>query len=587
MRRHPEILDTLLSFQPRESRGTLGPLLLSPEEEGVSSESTVSVPLHPSPLPTHTSPPPPPPTVSGQGSLEVTHHSSPIRSIRSEPVLATMATNTTLPSGLSAMVLTETRPSDTVNIEMGASSPTLNLEPDTPLQYGTGPPFTIPVSSRAAVQSVTSQQNVKGDLNVDGDTGEGGGRGGVMMEGGGKGEGDGEGGGDASDTGERGEVGEGGGEGEEVELEGGGERREGGESGKVEGSVVNEGTVEGGVSTNEQEITDNSTSRDGAESGGDLLGGGAGGQAGSIMKSQEVLPLDVDLDLPVTPPQPITVTPPSPLLPTTMETVALEIQGEVEEEEEETGGEGIIDPLPSLPGISIVGEARTVTESTEIVSSEEDTVVNINSPLRHPLEPGEHQLEVMEQQLQESVGDGTRDAREADVGMLPSPSSSSSSYRGPLSGVEELATGAVATHLSDPLSIQPHPSQPHPSRPHPLQPHPSQTHPSELYGEQEKSEELQTVGTKSELELVPMAALPPRNPSPFPEMVAGVKEALYSAWIPSPWTQGLLSRPSSVTQQHLTCPGLVADIKMVSPVYMYMCACVWCGHRDQDIPYSG
>ncbi|CAI8035658.1 hypothetical protein GBAR_LOCUS19975, partial [Geodia barretti] len=50
VRRHPQILDTLLSFEPRERRGTLGPLLLSSDEGRFTSDPTISVPLHPSPL---------------------------------------------------------------------------------------------------------------------------------------------------------------------------------------------------------------------------------------------------------------------------------------------------------------------------------------------------------------------------------------------------------------------------------------------------------------------------------------------------------------------------------------------------------
>lgn len=67
---------------------------------------------------------------------------------------------------------------------------------------------------------------------------------------------------------------------------------------------------------------------------------------------------------------------------------------------------------------------------------------------------------------------------------------------------------------------------------------------------------------------------PQRRPSPYPGGEAEVKEALYTAWLPSPWTQELLANPPpSTTTQHLTCPGLVADIKMVGHIYS-VCGCL-------------
>ena len=55
---------------------------------------------------------------------------------------------------------------------------------------------------------------------------------------------------------------------------------------------------------------------------------------------------------------------------------------------------------------------------------------------------------------------------------------------------------------------------------------------------------------------------PERRPSPYPDGAAGVREALYTAWLPSARTQEMLANPREAAQ-HLTCPGLVADVKMV------------------------
>ena len=67
------------------------------------------------------------------------------------------------------------------------------------------------------------------------------------------------------------------------------------------------------------------------------------------------------------------------------------------------------------------------------------------------------------------------------------------------------------------------------------------------------------------------------TPTPQPEVAftqsellkpttAGIKEALYTAWLPSPWTQDILSHGPNIVTQSLTCPGLVADVKTVDPV---------------------
>ena len=74
----------------------------------------------------------------------------------------------------------------------------------------------------------------------------------------------------------------------------------------------------------------------------------------------------------------------------------------------------------------------------------------------------------------------------------------------------------------------------------------------------------EVVTTTTQEVAVPREGLPQRRPSPYPTGEAEVKEALYTAWLPSPWTQELLANPPpGMTTQHLTCPGLVADSKMV------------------------
>ena len=480
VRRNPKILDTLLSFQPRESRGTLGPLLLSPDEGSGASESTVSVPLHPSPLPPITSTP----LAGSQGSLEVTH-TSHIRPIRSEPALVTMATDTTVSQrafttersdvfnrDTVSMVTKVATSTDPVAIEIGASSPTLVSEPDTPLQSGTGTSFTVPATAEPEMKFITSVK-------------------------------------------------------EEGEGEGKGEK---GEGDVVDRGGEGRGRKEGG----EQEYVE-------AGQDGGMMGGG-GGQAGSIMQSQDALPLDMNFDLPAAPLETLPYTPSSPLLPTTMETVALEIQEEVEEEAEEE--EQIEQALPLVD----IGDSRPLSISESPRTSVSGTMPLLSSG-GHPLEQGEHQLEVTEHQPQDS---------DNCIHKLDVHETGISSFH-PLSEVapsDVVFTGAVATHLSDPLTSAPTQST---SSPHLL--HPS-LHPQPCGDQEDVAEELQAVAARGDLGPDPVV-LVPRRPSPFPEVVEGVREALYTAWIPSPWTQGLLSQPSSMTQQHLTCPGLVADIKMV------------------------
>lgn len=512
VRRNPKILDTLLSFQPSESQGTLGPLLLS-HEDGSTSESTVSIPLHPSPLPFLA---PQRPTHTGsQGSLEVTH--SPLRPIRSEPVLATMETNTTMSQSISTDVVSrETSDAVTVvskvatstksvAVEMGASSPTLVSELDTPLPSGTGPLFTMPTTTELEVKFTTGSDEER--------EGEGGGGGGRGLDEGGR---------------------------------GGGSEERGGHSG---------GAEEGATEVPEDGHREQGLQDEVAAVQGEACGGMERvGQAGSIMQSQEVLPLDVNLDLPAAPLQPQPYTPSSPLLPTTMETVALEIQ-EVVEEVEARQGE-LKQPLP-LPEISELGDSP-ISKSPH-TTSEEGILMNVGSsaalsfPAGHTLEEGEHQLEVMEHHPQDS-GAHKLDVQVAGI-------TSPSSFDQLSAPSDPFSAGVVMTHLSDPLSA----GHWHPPQLVPLLP--PQLH--STGGQEDVAEELRTMGTREDVGPDPVV-LPPRRPSPFPEVVAGVKEALYTAWIPNPWTQGVLSWSASVTQQHLTCPGLVADIKAVRTVRLVL-----------------
>ena len=481
VRRNPKILDTLLSFQPQESHGTLGPLLLSSEGDD-TSESTVSVPLHPSPIPSRSLQPP----TGSRGSLEVTH--SPIRPIRSEPVLTTMEMNKTAPQGISSGVKTHMSTSS-VAIEMGASSPTLVLEPDTPVQSGIGTSFTLSPPIKADIKFTTGsdeeeEEGLRDEGEVDGEGG--GGRGGESLL-------------------------------EEVTGEVCGADHWGQQGGVEEGT--DEARGEGGQ--------DRETSVKMEES----------EQAGSIMQSQEALAGDVEIDLLL---DPLSDTPTSPLLPTTMETVALEMQEEqvIQEQSEE-----MKQPLQLIDSGS--GNPLPISESP-LTTCEEGILIDISSSgVTPPLSAG-HQLEVTE--CQQSTDSTAHKLDVQETGILPPFD--------PLSGVPDThLPGTVATHLSDPLlpSHLPLASQ-------------LQVSVEEVV-EDDLAEELKTMGTRGDTGADP-AALPPRRPSPFPEVVEGVREALYTAWIPSPWTQGLLSQPASVTQQHLTCPGLVADIKMVRMIYV-------------------
>lgn len=476
VRRNPKILDTLLSFQPQESHGTLGSLLLSPEGDD-TSELTVSVPLHPSPIPSHSLQPP----TGSQGSLEVTH--SPIRPIRSEPVLTTMETNKTTPHGISSDVQTS-MPTSSVAIEMGASSPTLVLEPDTPLQSGIGTSFTLSPPNKADIKFTTGSDEEEEEGPRD------------------EGEVDGE-----------------GGEGEESLLE------------EVTGEVCGSGHLrqeeQGGVEEG-QEGTDE-VREEGGQDGGNRVKVEESEQAGSIMQSQEALAEDVGIDLPLDPPSD---TPMSPLLPTTMETVALEMQ------EEQVTQEQTEEMKQPLPLIDLGG-----SNDSPLTTCEEGILIDLSSSgVTPPLSTG-HQLEVTEHQQSPDNTAHKLDVQE--TGILP-----------PLDPLSEAPDphlpGTVTTHLSDPLL-------PIPTN------LPLASVSVEEVGEDDLAEELKTMGTKGDVR-ADSTVLPPRRPSPFPEVVEGVREALCTAWIPSPWTQSLLSQPASVTQQHLTCPGLVADIKTVRMV---------------------
>ena len=265
---------------------------------------------------------------------------------------------------------------------------------------------------------------------------------------------------------------------------------------------------------------------------GERGGGGGGGeiQAGSIMQSMETI-TGMNFDLPEAPLQSHSSTPTSPLLPTTMETVALGTQ-DVIEEEIMIGGEEIGESLQLPEELSAVG--GTPLQLNEPARTEEEEEMNTVGGL---------QLEMNGLKSQGSGGDGAHllDVREAGVGP---PSTS------PLSppAVEVSSTqSAIPTHLSDPLISLPLP--------------PPQFTSSHLHGDGEG--ESQTLGGEGVGDIGPEPRVLPPVPSPYPEEVAGVKEALYTAWVPSPWTLGLLSRQTPVDQSHLTCPGLVADIKMV------------------------
>ena len=81
-----------------------------------------------------------------------------------------------------------------------------------------------------------------------------------------------------------------------------------------------------------------------------------------------------------------------------------------------------------------------------------------------------------------------------------------------------------------------------------------------LEGFEQEIEEAFEVGSTREQKLTPQQ--PERRPSPYPDGAAGVREALYTAWLPSMRTQEMLADPREAAK-HLTCPGLVADVRMV------------------------
>ena len=577
MRRHPKILDTLLSFQPHESRGTLESLLLSPDDESDNSDMTVSVPLHPSPLPPITSL-----HTESQGSLEVM--TSQIRTIRSEPMLATMETTKTRLRAQTGrhsddiFIETDTMvtklSTDPVAIEMCASSPTLVLESDTPTQSGMGKAFTMPVS--------TIEPEVKFTTEVREEEEE---RDGVK---------DIEGKGDSGVDDRRVD------EEKKLETEIAEETvgpiitsdigtvqtdtvQEGGQAGSVMQTDTVQVNIEGGQAASIMLQTETvQVNIEGGQAASIMLqtetvqvnieGGQAasimlqtetvqeGGQAGSIMQSQETLPPNMNFDLPEATIQSLPYTPSSPLLPTTMETVALEIQDVISDEDKGVDNEGqneegeIEQPL-QLSDIRPLIMIRSDDVSEMNISSTEVPLIAVVSG--HQLEPGEHQLEVTEHRPQDTSGDGTHILDVKETGIYTDVPSSMST---PLSGVTVSLPSSVPTHLSDPLSsCLP---RPQPSHLHPL---PT----SQSYTVHESDEESHTMGGDVGPEAIVLH--PPPLSSPYPEEVAGVKEILYTAWIPSPWTQGLLSQPTS--QQNLTCPGLAADIKMVSGI-VYVCVCV-------------
>lgn len=427
VKRNPKILDTLLSFRSYDSRGTLGPLLLTAADSD-SLDSTVSVPLHSlsrdelrgSPLPHPFSSPhqhsltTPPST----RPLEVTHT---MRPIRSEPALVSMVTHTQPPlltqsiseenlgSAVTAerseapAVEKEAPPTSPLAVKMGASSPTLSQvasESDTIVQSGMGtlePSATVTESEeflksvslgsqagsketsmevKFTTEPLPEEEEEEKEKEEEEEEKEGTKE---KMEG------------------EEGEVGGGEGKGR---GEKGGEGQDSEEPHKAAGEV-------GGKEEEEEEVDD----------GGKVLD-----QGGSIMQSEELPPMDLNLDLPEELQQ--ESAPSSPLLPTTMETVALELQqleGEEEEEEkkdeeeekeEEEGEEGLEEggePLSiKSDGISEGVELReglllpTSESAPEVPTGPagEAMATNMGPPqvtvgfsVEQQLEQGEHQIE--------------------------------------------------------------------------------------------------------------------------------------------------------------------------------------------------
>ena len=429
----------------------------------------------------------------------MTHSSHVIRAIRSEPIFVTTETDKQIqpplvPDAKTSEPLISVEAKDStvpVAIEIGASSPTLVLEPDYPIETDTGHGNELHEQHQVKFTTGGGEEEgerVLGEVEV-----------GEMQED---------------------ELGGKGGEGEEDLIVG--EGRDG------EGEAVGD---EGSVSLDLVERL-----QEDSVCGVVVEGGGGGGiQAGSIMQSMETI-TGMNFDLPDAPPQSHSSTPTSPLLPTTMETVSLGTQDIIEEEEVVIGGEEMGESLQLPEELCAVG--GTPLQLNEPAKTEEEEEMNTVGGLQ--LEQGGHQLELNALQSQNSGGVHLLDVREAGVGPpfttpLPSPAVELS-----------FPPSALPTHLSDPLISLPPPSpQLPPSHPH-----------------DEAKEESQTLG-RGGGDIGPEPRVLPSVPSPYPDEVAGVKEALYSAWIPSPWTLDLLSRQTPVDQSHLTCPGLVADIKMV------------------------
>ena len=431
-----------------------------------------------------------------------------MRVVQSEPVLTAMATDkqtppptrpvevtTKTPANTSVTMETAIVSTDPVAIEIGASSPTLVLELDSPLQTGIETSQVEPqddevkfitgdgeeeelegvVSSNEMGVVKTDEMGVvkNREEEVEGETCEGE---------------------DVVVTGVP----------DEQRMEGEGEK---GREGDEEGGEVERGEMEEG-----QE--------------GEIEGNGEGGemQGGSIMQSQETI-TDIDFDLPDAPPPSNSSTPLSPLLPTTMEMVVLGTQVE------EAKGE-IEEPLQLPEEMSSVGGTPLQLSEPQPGTEEE-----LNTVGGHQLERGGHHLELQ--------GNGAHllDVREGGVGPPSGPAH--------LPGAEiSSPPAALPTHLSDPLS-----------------PHLTPSHPHREEGENEELQTLGRGGGDRDRDVGPELQV---LSSPYPpEEEEGVREALYSAWIPSVGTQRVLSRAVPVDQTHLTCPGLVADIKTVSSFKYY------------------
>ena len=430
-----------------------------------------------------------------------------MRVVQSEPVLTAMATGKqTPPSTRPVEVTTKTPANTSVTMETAivstdpvaiASSPTLVLEPDSPLQTGmetSQVKFITGDGEEEELEGVVSSNEMgvvsNDDLGVVKNREE-------EVEG-------------ETCEGEDGEAKVVTGIPDEQRMEGEGEKGRGGDE---VGGEVERGEMEEGQ---EGEIEGNG---EGEGEGGEM-------QGGSIMQSQETI-TDIDFDLPDAPPPSNSSTPLSPLLPTTMETVVLGTQVE------EAKGE-IEEPLQLPEEMSSVGGTPLQLSEPQPGTEEE-----LNTVGGHQLERGGHHLELQ--------GDGAHllDVREGGVGPPSGPTHPGAEI--------SLPPAALPTHLSNPLS-----------------PHLTPSHPHREEGE---NEELQTLGRGGGDRDVGPELQVLSSPYP-PEEEEGVREALYSAWIPSVGTQRVLSRTVPVDQTHLTCPGLVADIKTVSSFKYYCCGLV-------------